>query len=233
MVNIDIVILSYSKNKKCYDKTKACLDSLFMSEDPNNIKFNVFLLESQPEVTWLDYPVQVINPPMPYGYHKFMNIGRKLGASPWVALCNNDLIFSKGWFKAILELAVVNKQILSFSPIDPHTQPKNGFRINSGNYLGYNIRQQISGWCIVQKREIYDVIGDLDEKFIHWFCDNDYGLTLYDNKIAHCLVTGSVVEHHDDMLGEVTIQTKSQSEIQELTYGKEEYFKEKWAKYLQ
>lgn len=231
MHKLDVVIISYAKDEYCKNLTLNCIESLFRSEEDPNI-FNVIVVESSPEIKWETYfptNVATYNAPLPYGYHKFLNFGRKKGESEWVALCNNDLQFMKNWFSEILKANRENPGIISFSPICPITQPMYGIEIHSGILKGYEIRKQISGWCIVHKREIYDKIGDLDERFYHWFCDNDYAMTLYDKGINHALVTDSVVIHHDKNIGKTTERVvETNEEMYRLTGGSQTIFQEKW-----
>jgi GT2 family glycosyltransferase len=226
---IDVIILSYAYNDELYYQTHRCITSLIESEDNSEDLFNIIVLESQENVSWDDFQnTKTYAPPKPYGYHKFMNYGRKIGNSDYVCLCNNDLYFTKGWASEILNVSKSNPDILSFSPICTMTQPKYGITTHSGNILGYEVRKHLSGWCIFQKREIYDLIGDLDERFTHWFSDNDYSLTLYVKGIKHCLVTSSVVIHHDKNLGKTGPYVLSDQEMYESTNGGHQVFLEKW-----
>jgi len=226
---IDIVILSYAANEELHEETKKCLDSLFESEEKAKDLFNVYVLESQENVSWDQYPnTKTVIPPKPYGYHKFMNYGRKLGSSEYVCLCNNDLIFKKNWASEILNFAKRHPEIPSFSPMCPKTQPLYGIQENSGYHIGHQIRKHISGWCIFQRRNIYEIIGDLDERFTHWFSDNDYALTLHINHLPHCLVSSSIVEHHDKNIGKTGPTVLSEYEMFQATSGSQGIFIEKW-----
>jgi GT2 family glycosyltransferase len=189
------------------------------------------VVESQHDVKWewISENVTTYPAPLPYGYHKFLNFGRKKGNSPWVALCNNDLEFKNGWFTNILEASKKIPDVISFSPICPMTQSLYGIYENTGIIMGYGIRKQLSGWCIVHKREIYDKIGDLDERFIHWFCDNDYSMELYHRGLQHALVTSSVVIHHDNNIGKTTqAVVKDPETMYKITTGSLDIFKQKW-----
>jgi len=231
MKEMDIVIVSYAKNKKCWDLTYECINSLFSSEE--EINFNVFVVESQKDVNWSEIfkRTKTIYPETSYGYHKYLNLGRKEGNADFVALCNNDLIFKKKWASKIFESSNYNPNYFSFSPICPKTQPLYGIQINSGLIKGYIIRKHISGWCIVQKRSIYNTIGDLDENFVHWFADEDYAQTLIVNNINHMLVTTSIVEHHSNNLGKTTTELITDpDELYRLTTGAKKIFDNKWNK---
>jgi GT2 family glycosyltransferase len=228
---IDIVIVSYAKDDYCKSLTSRCIETLFSSEENSSEIFNVIVVESQEGVTWnyKNCNIQTLSAPLPYGYHKFLNFGRKSGSSEWVALCNNDLEFTKNWFSTILDCHEKNPDVISFSPICPMTQVMYGIYPHSGIRFGHNIRKELSGWCIVHKREIYDIIGDLDERFFHWFCDNDYAMTLMQQGLKHALVTDSIVIHHDKNIGKTTEAVVSDNtEMFRLTTGSQPIFLEKW-----
>lgn len=230
---IDIIILSYSYNDELRFQTERCLISLLDSESNSDDLFNIIVLESQPEVNWDHYRnTKTYTPPKPYGYHKFMNYGRKIGIGEYVCLCNNDLYFTKNWASELLKSSQENPDIFSFSPICTMTQPLYGINPNSGNIEGYEVRKHISGWCIFQKRIIYDFIGDLDERFTHWFSDNDYSLTLFSKKLKHLLVTSSIVIHHDKNIGKTGPAVLSENEMYNATSGSQEIFLEKWKSYI-
>ena len=232
---LDIVIISYAKDDYCKNITEECLNSLLSSEDNSDNIFNIIVVESQPEVTWeyLSKSITTLPAHLPYGYHKFLNYGRKNGSSEWVALCNNDLNFTKHWFTKILKAYESDTSFISFSPICPMTQTLYGINPHTGNIPGYEIRKHISGWCIVHRREIYEKIGDLDERFYHWFCDNDYSMELLTRGIKHMLVTDSIVIHHDKNIGKITEKVvQTNEEMYRLTSGSIHIFKEKWKKYI-
>ena len=225
---IDIVIVSYAKNQYCESLTRDCINSLLLSEPNAENIFNIIVVESNPSVKWdkMSPCVVTYEAVLPYGYHKFLNYGRKKGNSEWVALCNNDLQFTEGWFSKILQASSIDPSVLSFSPLCPLTQANFA---NKGLVYGYQVRQEISGWCIVQKRSIYNIIGDLDEDFYHWNCDSDYSMTLFKNDIKHVLVTDSVVIHHNKNIGKTTESiVESDSEMHRLTIGCRSIFNKKY-----
>lgn len=227
---IDIVVISYAANEELKKQTQDCLKSLFKSERNSKQIFSVFVVESQEGVNWDYFPnTKTYTPPQPYGYHKFLNFGRKLGKNKFVCLCNNDLIFHDKWASNIIKASQDHPEAFSFSPICPKTQPIYGIFPETGNIPGYEIRKQISGWCIFQRRDIYEIIGDLDERFSHWFCDNDYALTLYKKQIPHYLITSSIVEHHDKNVGKTGPAVLTNEKMYEYTTGSQKIFADKWA----
>ena len=206
MKNVDVVIISWAKNEELEQITKNGLDSLFTSEE--NTRFHAYIVESNRSVNYDGYNnntqghscTTIYPDDTEFGYHKYLNLGRKRGVSEYVVLCNNDLTYEKNWASSIMEEMEKKPFIMSASPWCPQTQGNNQSHRGSIFY-GYTVRGELAGWCIFQKRSIYDRIGDLDENFTHWYCDNDYGMTLQSVGIVHSLIADSVVNHHDKMLG--------------------------------
>ena len=143
---LDVVIISYAKDDYCRTLTTNCINSLIASENNADDLFNIIVVESEPGITWNHLAKNVITypAPLPYGYHKFLNFGRKMGNLHWVALCNNDLEFKKNWFTKILEASEQLPNFISFSPLCPKTQTLYGIKENTGIIEGYDIRKQIS-----------------------------------------------------------------------------------------
>ena len=236
MKHVDVVIISWARNEELLKVTKDGLDSLFRS-DSKDVAFHAYVIESNPEINYKEYDEKswmhsctTIHPEVPFGYHRYLNIGRRAGNSPYVVLCNSDLTYEKNWAMNIINVMNSYPQILSASPWCPQTQGSNKDHI-SNIYQGYRIRGELAGWCIFQQRKIYDIIGELDEDFIFWFCDNDYALDLMTKKIGHCLVPSSVVNHHDGNLGK-TGKTLTPEQQNEITNVQETVFSKKWEKLL-
>jgi len=200
IINVDIVLISDGSTEKSRLVTKDCITSLNGRGETLNFNFHVYVVESMGTVNYLHPIVTTLHPEKPFGYHKYLNIGRKAGDSEYVCLCNNDLLFEPGWATAMVTHMEADN-LYSASPLDPTYHPSKGFLPDTGNIPGYRIGVEMAGWCIFQKRAIYDIIGDLDEDFIFWYADNDYAQTLRHNKLEHKLITTSRVIH----LGSLTL----------------------------
>lgn len=213
---IDIIILSNAKTKELRELTERTINSCIESD---NQDFRFFIMEQNPEV---EYRVGITaNPTQPFNYNAYMNIGIEHTGSPYVCLCNNDLIFSKDWATNIIE-AMKRFELLSASPICPKAY-KNKVEINSGVYFGYRNSWEMSGWCIMIDRRLFEIIGKLDETFPFWFADNSYSEQLKRFGIRHGLVTNSVVEH----IGSQTLETLEPDKKDAITFGVVEKFVEK------
>lgn len=222
---IDVCIISNAKNDELRKVTETGIESLIASEE--HIKFNIFVVESNKDVSYNQYPnTTTIYTDMPFGYHRYLNLARKQCNAPYVVLCNNDLTYEKNWASEILRAMEIDNSILSASPICPQTQNRVDFK----DYLiwyGYGVRKELAGWCIFQQRKIYDTIGELDEDFEFWYCDNDYSMQIKSKGIRHALVSSSIVNHHDNMIGK-TGETYSSEEKQKMTQGQVDKFNKKY-----
>lgn len=231
MREVDIVIISYAKDEVLLKETRTCIESLFESEDSDKIQFNVFVVESNHEINYDTYHnVKTIHPTVPFGYHRYLNIGRKAGNAEYVVLCNNDLTFDKNWASIAIE-AMEARQIWSAGCCNPNKKVHKRY-IEQGHKTvdGWGVSHHITGWVIFQKREIYEHIGDLDEDFEFWYCDNDYSKTLQELGFYHMLIIDSRVYHHDTTLGSTTKRETDQNRKQQITHGGREVFDRKWTK---
>ena len=231
MKNVDVVIISWAKDDALLQVTKDGLDSLFKSEE--DITFHAYIVESNLDINYdeynqkyKDHKITTLRPIGEFGYHKYLNLGRRAGTSPYVVLCNSDLTYEKGWASEIIRAMDFDPEYLSASPWCPQTQGSNSHLVDQ-IFEGYRVRGELAGWCIFQQREIYDKIGDLDEQFTHWYCDNDYGMILQKQEIKHCLVCNSLVNHHADQLG-VTHKKFDADYQQKTTINQQIKFQNKW-----
>ncbi len=195
MMGLSAIILSYTNSEKIHRMTKECIASLTASEDFNDaLPLEIILVESNKHylADGFAYPenVKVIVPEIPFNFHAYLNVGIKGSSMPFVALCNNDLLFSHHWFTEILNVKKIMPRIRSFSPVQP------GETTGEGAYtVGYDVRKHFKGWCMVAERKLFETIGLPDEQFDFYYADDDYAMTLKKHNEPHALVHRSVVEH--------------------------------------
>jgi GT2 family glycosyltransferase len=237
MKHVDVVIISWARNEELLQITKNGLDSLFESE--NDVTFHAYVVESNKDIRYEDmreyqmkwmHSIKTIHPEEEFGYHKYLNIGRRAGNSPYIVLCNSDLTYENNWASNIIKVMETLPRFLSASPWCPQTQGSNQSNLEN-IFEGYRVRGELAGWCIFQQRKIYDKIGELDERFSFWYCDNDYSLELQKNGISHCLVPSSVVNHHEKNLGK-TGETLTESDQRKITVEQEAVFMNKWRNFI-
>ena len=233
MKHIDVVIISWAKDDALLQVTKDGLNSLFESDE---VAFHAYIVESNKDVRYEDmeeyqmkwmHSIQTIHTDLPFGYHRYLNLGRRAGSSPYVVLCNSDLTYEKGWATEIIKVMEALPQFQSASPWCPQTQGSNETH-KENVYEGYRVRGELAGWCIFQQRSIYDTINELDERFEFWYCDNDYAIQLHAAGISHGLVANSVVNHHGESLGK-TGKTLTSNEQEKITIGQSAIFTKKYS----
>lgn len=223
-IEIDVIILSYACTNELKQITIDCVKSLYVSEDPSKITFNTIVIESHENLKDYQYPFsKTIYPEQPFGYHAYMNLGIGMTNAPYICLCNNDLIFHPNWASEIVEAMNQIPDLMSASPICSILHPNHGFDLYSGIKQGYRIGLEIAGWCLFMRRELFQVIGKLDENFIFSSADYDYANTLGVLNIKHALITSSIVDH----LYNTTVNTQSKERQKELNLIEYYYFK--WA----
>lgn len=199
MTEVDICIVSYAKTEELYEVTCKGIKSLLASE--KDIQFNVFIMESNVHRDYSQFSnVKTFYPGTEFKYNKYLNNLQQEGESEYLALCNSDLTYEKGWATEIIKRMYQVPEILSASPFCPQTQNINDWQ-GSKNFLGYRVRRELAGWCIFQQRKIYDIIGKLNEDVDFWFSDDIYAEQLKKHNIIHALIPASRVNHHENNLG--------------------------------
>lgn len=213
-VEVDVCIVSFAKNKALQDATEYGIKTLLESED--NIQFNVFVVESNPNVHYNHLPnTTTLWTDKPFNYNGYLNYAISHGSAPYTVLCNNDLSYKKGWASEIINAMKQYPALMSASPFCPETQKTEDWNKFLVHY-GYMIRQQLAGWCIFQKREVLDRIGGLSEDVDFWYSDNIYADQLQKHGINHGLVSTSVVHHHENNIGK-TASTLTPEEQENFT----------------
>jgi GT2 family glycosyltransferase len=225
-VEIDIIILSYAKNEALTKLTEQTIATLLTTEDSEAIKFNVLVIESNKAIKPFQFANSTtIYPEDNFGFNKYLNIGVNATNSPYIGLCNNDLVFHKGWASEILKAFEQNSKIMSANPYGGDAYyfkevvegPNVMLRSKNPNANGV-----LTGWCILVKRVIFNTIGPLDEQFEFWYADNDYDRTLKKYRVEHALVKTAIVEH-------VAMQSHDALDDKEkYTHGQKEKFDKKW-----
>jgi GT2 family glycosyltransferase len=222
-VKIDIIILSYAKTKELQQITEQGIESLLDSEDSSRIEFEILVIESNKNLKPYQYPhTTTIYPDASFGYNKYMNIGINATHNKLICLCNNDLIYHKNWAGEILKAMNSDPKLMSASPYCSTFHKNEGFDENGPPLEGYF--GVLGGWCIFVKREVFNIIGPLDEKLAFWYCDADYCKTLEKYGVKNCLIPASKVTH----LGSESLKTVDHIEQQKLTQIPRFYYSYKW-----
>jgi GT2 family glycosyltransferase len=222
---MDVIILSYAANENLKRMTTETVASLLRSENPALIRFNVLVVESSKEMEPFQYDgSRTIYPDQRFGYNRYLNIGIRQTSAPFLCLANNDLRFHEGWASAIFAAADADADLLSFSPIDPWLHGELGMLEIPQTIVGYEKMKHVTGWCLVIRRRLAEIVGPFDENLEFWYVDDDYIQTLRSHGIRHALVRDARVDHVSGR----TLAEVEQQERRRLTSAQWLYFDYKW-----
>jgi len=205
-MTVDVIMLSLCQDEEMFKMNTKCINSLNSSEEDH--QFNIYLIESNKEfeklgLAYTSDNVNVIIPPQDFNYNAFLNIGLEYTKSDFVVISNNDLIYQKKWFSEILKVKNSHKDILSFCPYDHKRESHLKEHFKDSIALGYRLKKELVGWCIVIDRKLFEKMPMFDESFPYYFQDNDYGNTLRKLNIPHARVFSSHVTHLESQTSRV------------------------------
>jgi GT2 family glycosyltransferase len=213
---IDVIMLVRTDSEKLHKMTQNAIDSLHDSE--TEFQFNIFLLESNKNSKYQYKKCTLIVPEIKgdFNYNRYMNYGISKCENEYVVLANNDLFFHKNWFTEIYKHKNKAESFSSWNNFDNwhSTFAKIDLsEFNEEGYKeGYRTSYEMTGWCFVAKRNIFDEFT-LDERVDFWYSDNVYSDDLQKYGFRHILVRDSKVDH----LCSKTTETFSKQKIKELT----------------
>ena len=194
---LSVIVLSNTLDDDIYKMNCECFDSLLQSEGWED-NLEIVLLESNKKSSYsYKEQIKVIVPNEPFNFHRFLNIGVEATGSRFVALCNNDIIFSKHWFTEILKVKEHHLEFMCFSPLDRSyaTMSEELFPLQNDYYIGWDNKYYFAAWCFVWERKVFDIIGKFDETFNFYSADDDELMTLRKYAIPNVLVPKSEVKH--------------------------------------
>ena len=202
---MEAVIVSWAKDETFRRMTQKAIDSAIES-GVNRI----VVIESQPSVSYLG--ANTIPYVGEFNYNKALNIGISHCKEECIALCNNDVIFYEGFSKA--ESIMKEHDIHSASPC------RKGELLGVVSRMGYRVRKEMRGWCIILDRYVLDKIGSLDETYTFHASENIYRDQLREKGIEHHLLDGVYLDH----LKSKTIETMPHDEKIKMTlHNKRKY----------
>jgi hypothetical protein len=184
---IDVCIISDGKTKALRDMTQKCIDGAKENESDT-----IFLSESAWVSTYKNLDFLSLRDG-DFNYNRELNHLAKGESNPYIAFCNNDLVFTKGWAKELID-CMQESGADSASPFCPvahyaiHGEPKWRYK------QGYHTRKYLAGWCFVMKRDFWEK-NKLPEEYSFWCADNATELMLRQKKAKHILCSKSIVKH--------------------------------------
>lgn len=219
-MKLSVIILSYAIDEEVYRMNCRAIESLFVSEEweltnegineltnereISNLQspiskssLDVLLIESNREAKYTyDSRVRVLVPEEKFGFHRFFNIGLDNTSGEFVAFCNNDIVFTPGWWSAIMKVKEQHPKFMCFSPVDS-SYPMMAEEMARGQeyVIGWENKRHFAAWCFVWERKVFKTIGRFDERYDFYSADGDELLTLRKYAVPNVLVTGSEVKH--------------------------------------
>lgn len=225
MPEIDVIILSYTKDLQYYGLTQRTINTLRALN--SQYSFNIIIIETNKNLYdngFVYDKCKVIIPNEDFNYNRFLNIGLENCKNEYVLISNNDIIFTQNSIASMLQAAESSKAG-SISPREPNWFQQQEFDATNSEFIeGYEIGKHLTGWCLLIKKETLETIGKFDEKFKFWYQDNDYAECLKRNNIKHVIALKSRVYHVNNSSHSLVDGKK----LFELTHGLERVFKEKY-----
>jgi GT2 family glycosyltransferase len=189
-MDIDCVMLSYTKDESYHEMTQQCIDSLRASTEHN---VNIFLVETAFDPVNYSGCRFILQPRSKFGYNRFLNIGFSYTTSPYVLISNNDVIYHEQCLDILVE-TIEREGLTSASPRCPLFHAHQIY--NDSSYeVGYRIAYQLCGWSLLLTRKMLDQINPLDEVFEFEYQDNDMARTMERLGGKHALVGAAKATH--------------------------------------
>lgn len=225
MQEIDVIILSFTKDLQYYGLTQRAINSLKALNKQYN--FNIIIVETNKSLYDAGFvydSCEVIIPNEQFNYNRFLNIGLEKCKNNYVLISNNDVIFTQNSISEMIHAADISDSG-SVSPREPNWFQQQEFNNVKSDFVeGYEIGKHLTGWCLLIKKETLDTLGKFDESFKFWYQDNDYAECLKRNNIKHIIALKSRVYHVNNSSHSLV----SFDKLHELTHGLEKTFKEKY-----
>jgi len=182
---IDLVIVSNALDQDRKHITETAM--LTASVDP--MVGNIVVVEQQAHIYYNG--AETVHYDFSFNYHKCLNLGIEYTDAEYIALCNNDLVFSFNWATKMLE------GMNGYLSASPWSENVHGIFWGGVTYdpVGWDVRSIIAGWCIVIHESVLKKIGKLHEGVKFWYSDNVYAAQIKKAGIKHILVRESRVEH--------------------------------------
>lgn len=213
---VDVVFISDGKDAKTRTLTQAAISTCKRSA--NGLSVNCIVVESAVGVTYNQATTYYTD--KPFNYNAYLNFGASKGDCKHILFCNNDLVFQNGWLHNLL---ATDYPIVS--PISVRDFRQKGI---TQNETGWECGRNLSGWCFMMTRELWNKIGKLDEEFDFWFADNSLISQLKKENLPPMLVPSAKVDH----IGSSTLITLNKSAQDNLKWSKLERFNEKYNEQL-
>ena len=181
----DLVLLSWNH----LEETKPCLESLL---DYTRIPCRLLIVDNGSEEDVRRFlrsvkprgaiqEVAVIQNETNEGFPRGMNRGIQMSRAPFVCLLNNDLRFTSGWLKEMIDIAeknpsvgVINPTSSTFSNYPPKGMSLQAYANHLQQFRGQYVEVGMCiGFCMLVKRALLNQIGGLSEEVERIFFEDE------------------------------------------------------------
>ncbi|PIQ83289.1 MAG: hypothetical protein COV75_08295 [Candidatus Omnitrophica bacterium CG11_big_fil_rev_8_21_14_0_20_63_9] len=204
----DLIVLSWNH----LEETRPCLDSLFATVD---VPSRLLIVDNGSEPAVRSYlagvraqgaiqDVVLIQNATNEGFPRGMNHGLRAASAPFACLLNNDLRFTAGWLREMLDVAQTEPAIGLVNPASNtfgHRPPPG---TSSDAYLDAIRRRRgehsevgmCIGFCLLIKRAVIERVGLLSESVDRvFFEDEDYSMRALRAGFRCVVAEGAYVYH--------------------------------------
>ncbi|MBW7474514.1 glycosyltransferase family 2 protein [Paenibacillus oenotherae] len=184
--------------------------------------------------------INLISLPGNTGFPTACNKGMRIASGECLLLLNNDVTVSRGWLSGLQRALDSSPEVGMVGPVTNYASGKQqvGFEVPEGNGF-HGVAAQVArqrqgqvepllrlvGFCLLMKRELYERIGELDERFSPGhYEDDDYCLRARMNGFS-LLMSHDVLVYHQ---GSASFKRDGLQELQQLVERNRQRFVEKW-----
>ena len=194
---VDVIILSLASDTQSFMTTRNCVNSYL--DTAGDLINKIYVVETYKNfsLSYASDKVEVIIPNEEFNYNRFYNIALAKCTSEFVIGPNNDLTIHEGCIQRLIKEFDDNPEIRSISPIDRNWHRHTTMYLPNEDklYYGYDVSLHMFGCIFMCHRDVFKIIGYLDEAFYFFYQDNDYVMCLERNNLLHGVHTGARVSH--------------------------------------
>jgi len=204
----DLVLLSWNH----LEETQPCLESLlactrvpcrlFIVDNGSEQDVRSFLAVVKPRGAIKE--VVVLQNETNEGFPRGMNRGIQASTAPYVCLLNNDLRFTIGWLREMIEIAEANPRVGVLNPTSSTfgNHPPKGMTLQAyadslrafkGRYVEVGM---CIGFCMLITRELIGRIGGLDEEVERIFFEDEDFCMRAQQAGYQCVVSSASYVYH-------------------------------------
>lgn len=220
------------------DYLKPCIESIRKYTDT---PYEIIVVDNGSTDGTLEYckhnSVNLVSLPFNRGFPVACNYGLRIASGDAIMLLNNDTLATRNWLKNMLNCLYSSNEIGLVGPVsnyisgkqqitEPFTNVKEIARkYNTQDPSKWIPTKRIVGMCFLMKREVFNRVGLMDERFSPGhFEDDDYCYRARQKGFKLMIAGDCFVFHH----GSASFKKEEESYVKSLLEDNLRKFKEKW-----